>query len=512
MTLMWKNYWTPATLNDALSLLDRFQTNARLIAGGTDLVIELDRGVRKLDHVVDISRLPDLASITQDSDGIIHLGPLVTHNDVVGSTLLVERAFPLAQACREVGAPQIRNRATVAGNLITASPANDTITPLMALDATVTLRSVHGERRVPLSQFYTGVRKTVMQPNEMLIDIAFKALHPTSQRGSYLKLGLRRAQAISVVNCAVVVEITNDRQRVATHPPLAANVRIALGAVAPTIVRVPTAEAYLSGKALTGDVIAETARLAAESVNPISDVRASADYRRDMVEVLVRRALSQVVAGVEHEEWGAEPVMLEIRDWEIGRLGHWAIEPLSHSANDPMAQWPNESISTLVNGQPYALTDPAARHKTLLRLLREDCNLIGTKEGCAEGECGACTVLLDGKAVMSCLVPAGRVHGATVVTIEGVSGLERGAKGDALPFAPRSTPYALHSLQQAFIDCGAVQCGYCTPGFIMSGATLLAEQPQPSDAQIKEAFSGNLCRCTGYYKIIEAVQQASNQC
>ena len=511
MTLMWKNYWTPATLNDALSLLDRFQTNARLIAGGTDLVIELDRGVRKLDHVVDISRLPDLASITQDSDGIIHLGPSVTHNDVVGSALLVERAFPLAQACREVGAPQIRNRATVAGNLITASPANDTITPLMALDATVTLRSVNGERRVPLSQFYTGVRKTVMQPNEMLVDIAFKSLHPTSQRGSYLKLGLRRAQAISVVNCAVVVEMTSDRQRVATHPPLAANVRIALGAVAPTIVHVPTAEAYLSGKALTDAVIAETARLAAEFVNPISDVRASADYRRDMVEVLVRRALSQVVAGVEREGWGGEPIRLEIRDWEMGGSSHLPIAPLTQSPNESVPDL-DSSISSYINGHPYTLSDPVASHKTLLRLLREDCNLIGTKEGCAEGECGACTVLLDGKAVMSCLVPAGRAHGATVVTIEGVSGVERGAKGDASPFAPRSTPYALHSLQQAFIDCGAVQCGYCTPGFIMSGATLLAEQPQPSDAQIKEAFSGNLCRCTGYYKIIEAVQQASNQC
>ena len=523
---MWKNYWTPATLHETLGLLDRFQGSARLIAGGTDLLIELDRGVRRVEQMIDISRLPDLDGITLDDDDTIHLGPLVTHNDVVASAVCVAQAFPLAQACREVGAPQIRNRATVAGNLITGSPANDTITPLMALDAVLTLRCVQGERQVPLSQFYTGVRKTILQPNEMLVDIAFKALSP-HQRGCYLKLGLRRAQAISVVNCAVVVtddggrttedgQSTTDDRRPATsdqQPPAASRqVKIALGAVAPTIVRVPSAEAYLVGKALTDETIREAARLAAQSVNPISDVRASADYRRDMVEVLVRRALIQVASGVEREGWSEVPVRLEVReidDLVIEPLGHSANDSITQSLNHSITQSPNLSISTSVNGTPYTLSDPAATHKTLLRLLREDCNLIGTKEGCAEGECGACTVLLDGKAVMSCLVPAGRADRAAIVTVEGVADVGRmtwSVERTAHQSAPRST---LHVLQQAFIDCGAVQCGYCTPGFIMSGAALLAEQPQPSDAQIKEAFSGNLCRCTGYYKIIEAVKQAS---
>ncbi len=534
---MWKSYWTPATLTDALDLLDRFQGAARLIAGGTDLLIELDRGVRRLEQVIDISRLPDLDRISLDADGIVHLGPLVTHNDVVASALCVAQAFPLAQACREVGAPQIRNRATIAGNLITASPANDTITPLMALEAVLTLRSAQGERQVPLSQFYTGVRKTVLQPNEMLVDIAFKALNPDTQHGCYLKLGLRRAQAISVVNCAVVVEdggrgtdeerrrtgdggrgmederpAASDQPPATSHqppatsnqPPATSNqppatsrqVKIALGAVAPTIVRAGDAEAFLAGKVLTDENIREAARLAAQSVNPITDIRASADYRRDMVEVLVRRALSQAAVGVGRGAWDEAPVRLE-----IGAMDDLDIERLSSAANDLIIPSPHDAISTVVNGNPYVLTDPAASHKTLLRLLREDCNLIGTKEGCAEGECGACTVLLDGNAVMSCLVPAGRAHGARVVTVEGVAGVERGATD------PESRP-ALHALQQAFIDCGAVQCGYCTPGFIVSGVALLAEQPQPSEAQIKEAFSGNLCRCTGYYKIIEAVRQA----
>ncbi|MDQ2805727.1 MAG: (2Fe-2S)-binding protein [Chloroflexota bacterium] len=146
-------------------------------------------------------------------------------------------------------------------------------------------------------------------------------------------------------------------------------------------------------------------------------------------------------------------------------------------------------MSTTINGQ-RAILPPSAAGKTLLNALRDEAGLTGCKEGCAEGECGACTVWLDGQAVMACLVPAPQAHGAQIITIEGL--------------APSSD--TLHPLQQAFIDHAAVQCGFCIPGMLMAGAKLLAERPAPDLPAIQTAISGNICRCTGYRKILDAVQ------
>jgi aerobic-type carbon monoxide dehydrogenase small subunit (CoxS/CutS family) len=148
------------------------------------------------------------------------------------------------------------------------------------------------------------------------------------------------------------------------------------------------------------------------------------------------------------------------------------------------------AIACTVNGQSVEVR--GAGRKTLLNMLREDLGLTGAKEGCGSGECGSCTVWLDGLAVLACLVPAPRAHGAQITTVEGLGDRDK-----------------LHPLQQAFIDEGAVQCGYCTPGFVMAGASLLDEIPQPSHEQIRAAISGNLCRCTGYLKIVRAIERAA---
>ena len=161
---MWSTYVQPSSIDDVLSLLAERDPGTRLIAGGTDILVELSRGIRPAERLIDLTRVDSLDFIRLE-DGIVRIGALATHNDVVASPICVDHLFPLAQACWEVGAPQLRARGTVAGNLITASPANDTITPLVALGAELVLRSKDRTRTVPISEFYLGPRKTVLLPD-----------------------------------------------------------------------------------------------------------------------------------------------------------------------------------------------------------------------------------------------------------------------------------------------------------------------------------------------------------
>jgi carbon-monoxide dehydrogenase medium subunit len=474
---MWQTYLQPTSLVETLELLQQYGPEARVIAGGTDVLVELQRGVKPTQTLIDITALPNLNYIQHDAQ-VLTIGTLATHNDILKSPLCPQYALPLVQACQEVGAPQIRTRATVAGNLITASPANDTIPPLLALDAELVLTSLTGERVVPLRQFYQGVRRTQLQANELLREIRIPTVEarsaqgtiPTAptRRGLFLKLGLRRAQAISVVNVALVLSFLDE---------MIANARITVGCVAPTVIAATSVESFLTGKRLDAEICQEAAQLLAQDIAPIDDVRASASYRLHALTNLLAHGLQRLVSENQTTyETSPRPILLETATTGIPQANQQA----------PF----NGCIETTINGQTHQFKH--AQQKTLLNLLREDAELTGCKEGCAEGECGACTVWLNGKAVMSCLVPAAQAHHATVTTIEGLA-----------------TPERLHPLQQAFIDCAAVQCGFCIPGMLMAGAKLLDESPRPNEEQMRTALSGNICRCTGYRKILDALIQCS---
>lgn len=463
-------YIIPATLREALAALaDHAQNHPRLVAGGTDVMVEIEHGAPAPHTLIDISRLPGLDQIKLKQDRI-HIGPLVTHNQAVAHELIAQYAWPLQRACWEVGAPQIRNRGTIAGNLATASPANDTIPALWVLGAEITLASVRGERTLSFPQFFQGVRKTALAPEEMIVDISFP-LPPASARGTFIKAGLRRTQAISLVNIAVFLDFAGET---------VSEARIAFGSVAPTIVRAPAAEESLCGRPLSSESIAKATSLIQQAISPIDDVRASAAYRRHLAGVITERALTQLAHHEERKGWIEQPVML----W--GETdGHFP------AGEDAIELPPGSDVRLILNGQPTTLLQ--ASHLSLLDALREQGQMTGVKEGCGEGECGACTVWLDGIAVMACLTPAARAQGAHVVTVEGLAAESH-----------------LHPVQQAFAHDGAVQCGYCTPGFIMSTANLLLERPHPSADEAAQAITGNLCRCTGYYKIIDAILEAGD--
>ena len=483
-------YLRPTSTAAAVVLLDEYRERARLIAGGTDLVVELDRGAhRSVELLIDVSGIDELAAIVGPRNGLIRLGAGVTHNQVVASEVCRDRLLPLAQACLEVGSPQLRNRATVVGNVVTASPANDTISALMALGASVELTSVDGVRNVNMSDFLTGFRTTVLEPNELVTALIVPALGD-GERGVFVKAGLRRAQAISVVHLAAVVRLDGNGTVTAA--------RAALGSVAPTVIEVPGLAEALIGRPLDSDSVARGRHLAAAAASPIDDLRATADYRASIVGTMMERALRTLASDRQAERWPTDPPLLAgsptvgtsasasstaaeaDTDGRLGALGGDSLPALLDRSS---------VVSATVNGA--AVAAPGAVGWTLLDWLREQPGLRGTKEGCAEGECGACTVLLDGRAVMGCLTPAARADGATVVTVEGLA-----------------VDGALSPIQDAFVQTGAVQCGFCTPGFLVSCAALLDEHPTPSDEQVRLGLSGNLCRCTGYKAIESAVAVA----
>lgn len=285
-------------------------------------------------------------------------------------------------------------------------------------------------------------------------------------------MGLRMAQAISVVHVALVIG-----RDAAGLVDLA---RVALGSVAPVIVRSPGAEDALLGRQLNEQTIDAAARAAAAGIEPIDDLRGTAEYRRWTTQVMVRRALAALLNGEERQA-----VPSRVVQFGASRQPTLA-EAHSHREADP--------IEAVINGR--RVVTRGGGDLTLLDWLRDvagptvGCSLTGTKEGCAEGECGACLVFLDSEAALSCLTPAPRAHGAEIVTVEGLS------NGGLSP------------VQAAFCRTGAVQCGYCTPGFLMSATKLIEEIPDPTVEEIRTALSGNLCRCTGYYPIVEAVALA----
>ena len=277
-------YLSPANLTEALCTLDGLKgKKMQVLAGGTDLIPWLRGRVKDVDYLVDLAAL-GLDHIVFEPEQA-RIGALVTFA-ALGEHPDVRAKLPaVAEAALHVGAVQTRNQATIGGNLCSAVPSLDGAPALLVLGATLRLQSQAGERLVPIEKFFLGPRRTVLQPGEILTEIIVPLRDGFT--ASFLRMGRRKALTLSIVNVAAGLAL--DGQQIS-------HARIALGAVAPTPLRAYKAEQFLAGQTLTAQLFAEAAEVAATEISPISDLRASADYRRKISVVLVRRALEVALA------------------------------------------------------------------------------------------------------------------------------------------------------------------------------------------------------------------------
>jgi xanthine dehydrogenase iron-sulfur cluster and FAD-binding subunit A len=457
-------------LQEALSAR-REVPEAVVVAGGTEVMPLRNRGGRA-GPVLDLSRVEELSAAASSGDGV-QLGAGVTY------TALLEglgREVPvLALAARTIASRQVRNRATLGGALAIADPSADVLCALVAAGAEVELASAAGVRRLPVDRFLTGPYENDLGNEELIVSVSV----PRAGCGpaSYAKVGARNAMARAA--CAVAVVLDVERR----------SAGIGVAACAPTPVRASDAERVVAEEAPWdggGELDAAWLRglgaLVASATRPRADGRGSVEYKRHAAAVLSGRALA--------------------RAWRRrGTPGTTAIEgsgtkrPIyGRNVPHPSGTDPLIALSLRIDGADHSF--PAnAGGQSLLRVLRDELAITAPKNACEEGECGSCTVAIDGEIACACLVPAVQAAGCEVETAAGLAD----ADGE------------LHPVQAALLEAGGVQCGFCTPGFVMAARDLLRRVPDPTGEQIREGLNGNLCRCTGYRKIVEAVRLAADR-
>lgn len=287
-------YAMPRTLEEALRLLSQEDVGkTKMFAGGTDLFPKLKRRELAAPQIlVDLKGIPDLRYIQYDATNGLRFGPLTTISDIEDSSIVSDKFGVLAQAARTMASRQVRNRGTIVGNICNAVPSMDSAPALLTLQARLICVSQKGERTVNIEDFFAGPNQNILFEGEVLHEIRIPPL-PVNSKGVYLKLSPRRAMDLAIVGVAAVAISENG---------VCKDIRVALGAVAPTPVRAKRAENILRGEKFDDKLIEKMAQVACEEAHPINDHRASAEYRRDMVKVLVRRAVKEVKGDGDEKE------------------------------------------------------------------------------------------------------------------------------------------------------------------------------------------------------------------
>ena len=270
----------PTTIDAAILALAEHNPNVRILNGGTDYLVELKHVAQSPGVVVDVSRLQDLRGI-EIIDAGLRIGAGTTHTEIMADPLIKEYVPAMIDAAHTVGAVQTRNLGTLGGNLVTCVPSMDSGPTLLALDAKVIILGSKGTRQSSLTDFFIGPRRTSLEPDELLLEIIIPKEN-LGKPASFIKFGLRKGQALALVNAASALWVEGNKFK---------DVRIALGAVAPVVMRATKAEALLEGQVISEDLVQEAAKIAVGEAKPIDDFRASKEYRNDLIEVGTRRTL-----------------------------------------------------------------------------------------------------------------------------------------------------------------------------------------------------------------------------
>ncbi len=464
-------YLEPTTVLDAISLLSAYGDRARLLAGGTYLLVQMKMERQAPDYVINIQKIADLCGFSWQNGGL-DLRPGTSIYSVRSAREIWSGYTALAEACAAFGSTQIQKMGTIGGNICNGSPASDAVPALMAFDAQLTLTGPDGERILPVEDFLLGPGKTEIMRGELLTSIR---LQPTAPGTGSAFIKLSRVSADLAKVSAAAVLVCENEQIVAC--------RLAFGSVAPTVVRAKAAEMMLVGRTFSSELALEVGRVASEEISPIDDVRSTAWYRREVV-----KAVTHDVLRLAWQRAGkAEGKQRTDGDGYVSSAPE--TRPASRAAGDTLRVLPDSkhAIELTVNGEKQRLW--VAPNELLINVLRESLELTGTKYGCGIGECGACTIHLNGEPALACLTLAIAADGAEVQTVEGLQGPHR----------------ELDPLQEAFIEHQAFQCGYCTPGMLMMTKRLLGEMPSATEEDVRAYLRGNRCRCTGFASIVRAV-------
>jgi aerobic-type carbon monoxide dehydrogenase small subunit (CoxS/CutS family)/CO/xanthine dehydrogenase FAD-binding subunit len=448
-----RSYHRPTRTEDALALAAQ---GVVPLAGGTRLLAS----DIELPNVLDLSGLGLTGIEVEDSDLV--LGAMVTLQDVIDSgAVYAATGGLLPAACRAHSASRmVRGMATVGGEAVHAAPDSEVVAALLALNAVFVVRHTAEPVEIPALRFLKDPRADLVGGG-----LVVSLFVPGAPQGAALERLALLPSAPSIVAAAVTVSFAGAH---------CSRARVALTGLTGPPARILEAESRIEGTACDERDLERCVDQVVARAPFREDAHAGAAYRRDVARTLTLRALRRAV---QRARTGT-PV-------EVPRLR----PPLPQRPPIALAYFTSGRVDVTVNAQPRHAEGEA--RTTLLELLRRE-GLWGVKHGCETGECGACAVLLDGRPVNACLTLALRAHGRSVQTVEGL--------GD---------PDSLHPVQQAFVDTGAVQCGYCTPAMELCARALLDAVPDPTEEEVRDALAGCLCRCTGYVKPVQAVLRAA---